>query len=238
MRNFLTILILLTPIIVFSQDFKTVPAKSALEKYKAEIKRSEEIKIAAEEQYKKELSVALKSAMQNMNLDEANLIKKSIDDCGNAKTDNAVKDSKPQIKGEKNDKIEAIPLDSKKEKVVELKLTDAHNSIVGCPVPYKPVFSLCLKKSKNKTISLTLIGDAAARSVNALEVFVNGESVGNWEYKNEDPSATCIPMSKKTHEVDITKCIKDEEIKQYDITFKRICGFDNLNVSEVKATYK
>ena len=116
MKQFILLgMILLMLIATQAQEFKNLQAKNAMEKYKSEIKKAEEIKEAAEVKLKKDLTEALASAMKMGDLDEANKIKAVLDG-----------------KSEGKEEAKAEPEKAKEKPKVETKLQKANRlAIVG-----------------------------------------------------------------------------------------------------------
>jgi hypothetical protein len=79
MKTILIIILISLPLFLVAQEFKSTDAKIALEKYNNQLKKIEELKIAADKLYKKDLADALIAATKAGNLDEANLIKATLD---------------------------------------------------------------------------------------------------------------------------------------------------------------
>ena len=71
-KKHLFFLLLLVPVILHAQEFKTPAAKEALTKYKAECQKAESIVTNAEAQYIKDLNKALAIAIKEGNTEEAN----------------------------------------------------------------------------------------------------------------------------------------------------------------------
>ena len=106
-KSLLFFLLLLVPVKLNAQEFKTPAAKEAITKYKAECQKSEAIVLSAEAQYIKDLNNALTSAIKDANIEEANLIKNALGEninISDEKQKNKNKEEPKLGKEEKKDK--------------------------------------------------------------------------------------------------------------------------------------
>jgi len=158
MKYFLIVIMLSIPIVLLAQEFKSLGAKAALNKYKAELKKAEDIKTVAEAQYKKDLEAALASAMKAGNLDEANLIK-------------------AELSGG-----EAPVVENKKDEL-KLILEDKHRSVSSIPGrTFNNEYDLILKRIPQKKAMLVIEHKkygGNSRSIGNIDL--NGNKIGSWD---------------------------------------------------------
>ena len=218
MRKYLLIILLFASLTLIAQEFKSGAAIKARERYRLELKKVEEIKLAAEKQYKKDLETALAAAMKAGNLDEANEIKAAIDKKVSVKEDTDIP----------NNEIEKV------SSKLALKLSDKHDGIVSSAKSYKEIYTLNLRMIKQKKIILTVVGECYQATLNVFSIKINNESAGNIEIKNKPDSN----ITSKSYEFDITSLVRDSEIKEYEVVFKSVTLGAEFSISEVKATYK
>lgn len=208
-------------ITLIANDFESLAAKNAAERYKLELKKAEEIKANAEKRYKQDLEAALATAMRTGLLEEANRIKAAIDAIGKESTNK----EEPVV-----EEKQVKPLQK-----LAIKLVDKHNGVVGgFRNNYNDTYTLNLRSIKPKKVLLNITGTYRGSDFSVIEVFVNNESAGKWELENK----TRDYDREINVEFDITNIVKDTEIKEYNITFKRVTGYIQANVSEVKAVFK
>lgn len=117
--------------------------------------------------------------------------------------------------------------------IVQLK-AQRSNVVGGFRNNYNDTYTLNLRSIKPKKVLLNITGTYRGSDFSVIEVFVNNESAGKWELENK----TRDYDREINVEFDITNIVKDTEIKEYNITFKRVTGYIQANVSEVKAVFK
>ena len=238
MQIVLFILILIfSALHIYCQDFKSVPAKNAYSKYNTELRKVEEIKLAAEKQFKKDLAEAINTALKDGDLDEANHIKAVIDGKVKLKEDMPISKNENQAKGDKTNAAIEIP----REKEVILNptgeiLSDKHIGIVKQLQNQNEVkYHLRFKKIEGKRVKLLVEGEYENfRDKAILGLYLNA-GISGYHPILKDRKKGLENKEFYTMTFDLNNRGIVEELKDYEITFKLLVDIKIQN-AEVKIT--